>query len=225
MAKIKKVYINTCSRRAPEWGMILKLQMAMQHASKHKITARFAPRVGESLICRARNNSLIDFMESDCDFLFTIDDDIELPLNAIVKLVKNDKDICAGFYRLKRNDKAHTAVRISKEVKAEIPIFSDVFKKGLVIPAQYVSTGCMLVKRSVVDGMVKHYPKLHYTQNITFKPACALYQPYIYDDEYLSEDWAFCQRARDAGFEIWADGSIRCAHWGLIKYDFGEEGN
>lgn len=222
---IKKVYISVCSRRAPEWGMILKLKIAMNYASKHKITTVLAPRVGESLICRARNNSLIDFMESDCDFLFTIDDDIELPLNTIVKLVENDKDICAGFYRLKRDDKAHTAVRILKETKDAIPVFSDIFKKGLVIPAQYVSTGCMLVKRSVIDAMVKHYPELHYTQNMTFKPACALYQPYIHDDEYLSEDWAFCQRARDAGFEIWADGSIRCAHWGLIKYDFGKEEN
>jgi len=220
---IKKVYINICSRRAPEWGMILKLQMAMQHASKHKITSVLSPRIGESLICRARNNSLIDYMESDCDFLFTVDDDIELPLNAIVKLVENNKDICAGFYRLKRDDKAHTAVRMSKDKINEIPDFPEIFKNGLVIPAQYVSTGCMLVKRSVIEGMIKHYPELHYTQNMTFKPACALYMPCIYNGEYLSEDWAFCQRAKDAGFEIWADGSIRCAHWGLIKYDFGED--
>ena len=48
------------------------------------------------------------------------------------------------------------------------------------------------------------------------------YLPYIYKDEYLSEDWALCQRAEDLGFEIWAHGGVRCAHWGLIKYDFEE---
>ncbi len=35
---------------------------------------------------------------------------------------------------------------------------------------------------------------------------------------YLSEDWAFCQRARDAGFDCWLDPSIRLGHMGQTMY-------
>ena len=45
------------------------------------------------------------------------------------------------------------------------------------------------------------------------------YLPYVvpWDGDghiLLSEDWAFCQRAKDAGFPIWLDPSIRLAHHG-----------
>ncbi len=223
MAKIKKVLVNVCSRRAPEWGMILTLQNAMQYASRHNISTRLSPRVGESLICRARNNSLVEYIGTDCDYLMTKDDDIEIPLTGIVKLIEADKDIIGGFYRLKDKTAAHTAVRMDRDRKHEIPDFPEIFKKELVVPAKYVSTGCMLVKRHVFLKMIGHYKELHYTQNLTKKQAWALYQPYIHENEYLSEDWAFCQRAEDIGFEVWAHGGVRCNHWGLIKYDFEEE--
>jgi hypothetical protein len=214
---IKKVYISICSRRAPEWGMIIKIQQAMQYAAGFGITCTLSPRVGESLICRARQNSLIAFMDTDCDYLLTIDDDVETPEHAIVKLIQDNKDIVGGFYRLKQDDRAVTAVRIPGK-----PDFPEILKKKLLTPAVYVSTGMMLVKRRVIEAMTAAYPSLHYTQNRTGKPAWALYQPYIHHDEYLSEDWAFCQRAKDVGFEVWADGAVRCGHWGLIKYTFEE---
>ena len=162
-------------------------------------------------------------METGRDFLLTIDDDVETSPEFIVQLVKADKDIIGGFYRLKWKEEAHTAVRMPRDRKEEIPDFPEIFKNNLIVPAKYVSTGCMLVKRQVFERMIEHYKELHYTQNMTMKPAWALYQPYVYKDEYLSEDWALCQRAEDIGFEIWAHGGVRCAHWGLIKYDFEEE--
>lgn len=222
---MKHVYLNVCSRRSPEWGMIIRVQQAMQHAMQNGISVSLAPRVGESLICRARANSLIDFMDTKCDYLMTLDDDIEIPDNTITKLVQNDKDLCGGFYRLKNDRAAHTAVRMPVERKGEIPDFPQMFKEGLLVPAVYLSTGCKLVRRNVIEKMWKHHTDLHYKQNLTLKQGCALYLPYIYKEEYLSEDWAFCQRALDLGFEVWADASIRCGHWGLIKYDFEEVKN
>jgi hypothetical protein len=159
---IKKVYISICSRRAPEWGMIIKIQQAMQYAAGFGITCTLSPRVGESLICRARQNSLIAFMDTDCDYLLTIDDDVETPEHAIVKLIQDNKDIVGGFYRLKQDDRAVTAVRIPGK-----PDFPEILKKKLLTPAVYVSTGMMLVKRRVIEAMTAAYPSLHYTQNRT----------------------------------------------------------
>lgn len=202
----------------------MSLQKAMQYAAKHKITSSLVPRVGESLICRARQNTLVDYMGREFDYLFTVDDDIEIPIDCIVKLVESGKDIIGGFYRLKKDHEAHTAIRPLYGNKTPL---SDVFKNGSIHQVQYISTGCMLVASRVIHEMVKKYPELEYDQNITFKKAYAFYQPFIHTHpsgfrEYLSEDWAFCQRATDAGFKVWADGSVRCGHWGLIKYDFEE---
>lgn len=71
--------------------------------------------------------------------------------------------------------------------------------------------------------MMRNYPELKYKANITKNRQYAFYMPYIYKMEYLSEDWAFQQRAQDIGIKSWADGSIRCAHWGLARYGFDED--
>ena len=219
LPKSRSVYISVCSRQHAEWGAILKLQEAMQVARSEGISTTLAPRVGESLICRARQNSLYDFYKRKFDYLFTIDDDVEVPMDVITKLVKADKDIIGGFYRLKDKSKALTAVRL---LNGKID-FPEIFKKNLTLEVKYLSTGCMLVKRNVVKKMMKAYPELKYTANITNNKQYAFYMPYIHNDEYLSEDWAFQQRAHEVGFKSWADGSIRCGHWGLVKYDFEDD--
>lgn len=219
LPKSKSVYISVCSRQHAEWGAIIKLQEAMQVARSDGISTTLAPRVGESLICRARQNALYDFYKRKFDYLFTVDDDVEVPIDVITKLVNADKDIIGGFYRLKDKSKALTAVRL---LNGDID-FPEIFKKDLTLEVKYLSTGCMLIKRNVVKKMMKAYPELKYTANITNNKQHAFYMPYIHNDEYLSEDWAFQQRAHDIGLKSWADGSIRCGHWGLVKYDFKDD--
>lgn len=215
---VKTVFISCCTRNKVEWGTSLSISANMQALREAKISSTLAPRVGESLICRARQNDIVKFRKSGMDYLFSVDDDIQLPEDAILKLIEADKDIIAGFYRLKVQSKAQTAIRLDKKG----PDYGEILKAGIAAPAIYVSAGCMLIKQSVIEAMIKHSPELEYTRNLTQDAAWALYMPCIYKREYLSEDWAFCQRAVDAGFGIWCHGGVKCGHWGKIKYDFGE---
>jgi len=197
--------------------MALSIEAAMVFAAKKGINCAFPPRIGESLICRARNNELVTMRQRNFDYLFSIDDDIDIPNYTIAKLIEDDKPIVAGFYRLKTAEPL-TAVRLP----ADGPNMAEVLQRKLVTPAIYVSTGCFLVKREVVEGMITKYPELKYRRNVTNDECWALYMPFIYKGEYLSEDWAFCQRARDAGFEVWADGGIKCGHWSERRISFEE---
>lgn len=124
----------------------MRLQEAMQVARSDGISCMLSPRVGESLICRARNNTAYNFYKRKFDYLFTVDDDIELPMDAITKLVKADKDIIGGFYRLKDKRKARTAVRL---LKGSVN-FDKIFSEDLTVEVKYLSTGCMMVKRGVI---------------------------------------------------------------------------
>jgi hypothetical protein len=219
-AGIKKVYVSCPSNRQPEWAMILSLQGAMADAARHHVTCVFPqgyPAIGDSLISRARNNALVPLRQRRCDFLFTMDDDVDIPVNTIWRLVEDNKDIVAGAYRFKVPEPG-LAVRLPSEG----PNWTDVLKNDLITPAIYVSTGCMLVKRETVEGMAAKFPELTYRRNVTGDECWALYMPFIHRGEYLSEDWAFCRRAEQAGFEVWVDGGIKCGHWGKQRYGFEE---
>lgn len=216
----KKVYISCPSNRNPEWPMILSLWGAMGDASRHGIDCIFPqghPAIGDSLISRARNNALVPFLQKTCDYLFTMDDDIDIPTNAIWRLVEDDKDIVAGAYRFKVVDPG-----IAVRTPSGGPDWAEILKNDLLTPAIYVSTGCMMVKREVVLGMIKKFSDLTYRRNVSGDECWALYMPGIVDGEYLSEDWIYCHRARQAGFEVWVDGGIKCGHWGKHRFSFEE---
>ena len=221
---LAKVIINVASRRNPEWEMYTALQNAAQYSlHKSQIESVVIPSVGGTLICRQRNRALRDFLQDKegASHFLTIDDDVVLPLDAITKLVTANKQIVGGVYRLKDMDAGRTAVRISKP-----SLWPVILKSGIVSEAKYLSSGCLMITRQTAELLVNHYDEeLWYTENNTGDRTWALYQPYVITHksgvrEYLSEDWAFCQRASDIGIQNFVHGGVKCGHWGLYRFDF-----
>ena len=102
--KMKSVYVSICSRNTAFWNMVTAFQVAAGHLGEHKkMMCKLAPYVGDSLISRARCISMANFLETDSEYLLTLDDDIELPADGITKLIDDDKDYVGGIYRLKGN--------------------------------------------------------------------------------------------------------------------------
>lgn len=211
----KSIYASCCSRNTAMWNMFTSFQIAAgELGQKHGIKTFIDPYVGDSLISRARCLALYRFLKSDSDWLFTVDDDIELPKDVFTKLVEADKDLIGGLYRLKKNQPSQPyAIRFNDH--------NDI-KYDDVVKVQYLSTGCMLYKREFVEKLVEQYPNLWFYENLTGNKIPALYMPYIYQNEYLSEDWAFCQRAIDKGHDVWLHAGVLCDHWGYYKYSIAD---
>lgn len=106
------------------------------------------------------------------------------------------------------------------------------YKKGLTtvpienncIEIDGLATGFMLIKRSCIEKMMDQYPQTKYTSDGDFikddenKWLYALFDCYIKDDRYLSEDWAFCDRWRSIGGKVFADLTIQLSHTGHTHY-------
>jgi len=219
---VAKVYISACSRRNPEWDMFTSLNAAIQFAALNgKIFSAIMPRVGGTLICRERQRAFREFLKSDFDYLLTLDDDVALPQDSIIKLVHANRDIIGGNYRLKD----YKAGRIANRLKRP-SLWSMILKSGIVSEAIYVSSGCMLISRRAAEQIRDAYDEsLWYTENISNERTWAVYQPFIHTysngvREYLSEDWAFCLRASNIGIKLYVHGGVKCGHWGLHKFDF-----
>ena len=162
----------------------------------------------ESLITRARNTTLTHFMKSGLDKLLFIDADIEFCTDDVVKLWNMDKDVAVAAYPMKRRDEP-----LSAWVEGKLCYASDF--DGLT-KVDYAGTGYMMIDRSVIERMIRHYPELTHTESVG--TCWALFDTCVWNDTYLSEDYAFCQRWRDMGGEIWMDPSIKLVHWGTYAY-------
>jgi len=207
---MKSIFVSICSRNTAFWQMVTAFQIAANHVGQTLgMQCRLSPYVGDSLISRARCIQLRAFLDSGSDYLLTLDDDIELPADGITKLVQANKDLVGGLYRLK-GDKPKVNPYAIRWKNENIHLkFDDIAE------VQYLSTGCMLYKRDFVEDLVNAYPDLWFYENLSGTVISALYMPYIYKNEYLSEDWAFCQRALDQGHKIYVHGGVQCTHWGL----------
>ena len=219
---INKVYIGIPSRSKGHWGTYTGLIGAISTAAPKGIQCMLDPHVGSSLICRARQNITYKFLyeNPDYNYFLQVDDDVQLPRDAIVKMVEADKNVVGGMYSIKS-----TAGKIAMRAKGDKKLLINDHPDQLV-EVQYLSTGCFLQKREVVQKAWNEYEEDRgyllceddSGLSLEQRKRVAMYTPFIYKQEYLSEDWAYCQRLIDMWELIWAHTGVKCVHWGLAPY-------
>lgn len=93
-----------------------------------------------------------------------------------------------------------------------------------LLSIRHLATGFMMMKRSCIEKMIEHYPHTKYdcdTQQLQGnenKYCYALFDCFLKDGHYFSEDWGFCDRWKSIGGDIFTDVSITLGHSGVTDY-------
>jgi hypothetical protein len=165
---------------------------------------------GDSLVSRARNTLTASFLASDCtDFLF-IDTDLIFSGEQIARMLAHDVPIVGGFYPKKQDG----ALAWVCNAKLDFPAPD---ARGLQ-SLRYIGTGFLLVKREVFTRMIEAHPESAYIADGTGRAEHDLWPVGIHDGRYLSEDWAFCQRALDLGYDVLGDTQVILKHIGTAVF-------
>jgi hypothetical protein len=165
----------------------------------------------ESLVTRARNEMTANFLKTDHSHMMWLDADIEFEPEHVAKLWNMDADIAVGIYCMKKKKEQWFAAWMGGKLIKDLDQFNG------PIEVDYAGTGFMMIRRNVVEALVKTSESYEGPMGIT----PALYMTPVEDGVFLSEDYFFCKRAREAGFKIKADPSVRLIHWG--QFPFGED--
>lgn len=195
----------------------------------------------ESLITRARNVLVANFLESDCDYLFFIDADIVFDkfdfLFMISEAFTNKLDVICAPYPKKtiawemiekaiNNNLITNKDEYSKYsglyginyLNNEMPILTDTLNE-----VAEASTGFMLISRQTFVKFKKEYPKQKYIadQHNDGREMFAFFDTIIdkKTKRYLSEDFAFCKYVSDIGIKIWLVPWIKLQHVGQYTYE------
>ena len=178
-----------------------------------------------SLITKARNECISNFMNNTkLDYFIFIDADIGFNALDVIKMINYDKPLIAGAYPKKHlrweeiqkcfyNDIPETSQELLQKT-SEYTIYekeNQIPKDGL-LEVNRVGTGFMMIKRDLIKKMAKKYPELMYKEN--GKKGYGLFESAIMNKEHLSEDYAFCERAKAVGEKVLIDPSIELTHNG-----------
>ena len=169
---------------------------------------------GCSIITKARNKLVRNFMESDCtDFLF-VDADVVINTDAVTRLLalSSDKDVVAGSYpRRAKDTKFFLDFHLDEDGQLE-------FDENGLMRVESVSTGFMLIRRHVIEHMIEKHPEWQYAGDGDGETEHALFDFMILNGQYIGEDYAFCLRARTDGFKIYLDPMISLPHIGTEEF-------
>lgn len=163
-----------------------------------------------------------DALAEGFDELMWIDSDTEFHPDAVERLRSHNLPIVGAIYPVK--NERRLACSTLPETK-EIVFGAD----GGLLELEYLATGFLLTRREVYDairtkfkmptcvggkrGMVPYFQPMVHQQTATGK--CL----------YLSEGFSFCERARQCGFKIYADTTIRLGHIGKKSFSWEEAGS
>jgi hypothetical protein len=194
-----------------------------------------------SLVTQGRNLCVAETLNHQDGYthLLFIDSDIDFNFSTIEKLLKADKDIISCPYPMKsfdwdkvwnQKDKAASAQAL-KAPGLTFPIKLDdqenISSNDGVVEVTHAPTGCMLIKRSVLEKMIKHYPELEIFQPTNINGKEVKKQNFynffdtIHDPETkrcFGEDFGFCQRWTDMGGKLYIYIMDYITHVGEYQY-------
>jgi len=139
-------------------------------------------------------NLIADWVVKDYDYLFAVDSDISFPPDTLKKLLSHDAAFITGVYRQRLP--GYIVELYDKDLKR---IEYNQIPKNKVIEIGGCGLGCSLIHTSVLKDV--GYPQFEYHSAIDH-------------NNTFSEDVDFCKKAREIGYQIFADTSVVCDHIG-----------
>ena len=197
--------------------------------------------IKSSLVTQGRNLSVAGFLESKATHLLFIDSDIYFQGKSIFSMLKADKHVISVPYPLKTLmwEKAFQKMKEGR-IKSpddirralhtypmKVPNVDNINLDKGVMEVTDSPTGCMLIKREVIEKMIEKYPDKEIVQKTVIngkyvnKPNMWNFFDTLHDPKektYNGEDFAFCKLWRDIGGKCYAYVNDAIVHVGEHQY-------
>jgi hypothetical protein len=156
---------------------------------------------GCSVLTHARNHLVQNFLASDYETMLFLDADIGFNSHGILRALKSPYDVVCGVYSFR--DGTNT---LTIEKKPSAKPGPDGF-----IEIKAGGTGCMLIKRRVLQRMTERHPETY-----GYRSAERIFH-HLFDIDYedgglVGEDYAFCRRWCAMDCKIHADTKVDMVH-------------
>lgn len=205
--------------RYPAAEFVMSTIQLVDHCKRVGQPLYYRAMRGDALIERTRARAATHFLQdTSYDVLLQVDDDIGFsPADAVqVAAQAQEHDIVCGVY-LTRHRTAGVPTSYLEPERTYHFYNGDPTPQ----PIRWGGGGFMAVHRRVFERLAGDLPLCHPGEELAHYP---FYQTMVVGDPVggqpilLSEDWALCERARAAGFGVWANCQVRLTHFGATAF-------
>lgn len=206
-------------------GMV-PVEMVKSLLSLHKPANSGLVIVERQRTDKARNALVAQALQGGFDYLFMVDDDNPIPEDTLEKFLEDDKDVVIAPILSRTPDPNgnfklcafYEDVRDCGDLKLRLYHNIQQFRdEGPLHRIDAGGTGAMLIKRQVLESLVEKFDGEPFGFGEIKLPEGTILDGKPYKKRTMSEDVEFCERAVDAGFQIWLDERIRPVHLGQAR--------
>lgn len=247
--KKNKLFIGTPCYAGMCNGIYTKSCLDLQNLmSRYGIETKFSFLFNESLITRARNYIVDEFLRSGFTHLLFIDSDISFSAQDVLALMALDKDVIGAPYPKKSINWANVKQAVLNNPNIEPRELENVvgeyvfnvvqgtesFNVTEPLEVMEIGTGFMMIKRHVFDKMKEAYPTLEYKPdhigqaNFDGSRMIHAYFDTMIDTpdsltgggsmRYYSEDYSYCNLWRKIGGKVWLCPWMQLTHVGTYGF-------
>lgn len=165
---------------------------------------------GDAAIGRKRNFQAHRMLtQTKAQFLFFVDGDILFEPWHFDRIVSHNLPVCGGVY-FKKSPKLEPV--IAGQLSAEDP-------DSHLMKVNCAGTGFLCIRRDVFEAMIARYGEaIEYKGDPDQEKRWDFFPFGAVKNSYRSEDWYFCDRARECGFDVQVDMSVQVGHIGKIIF-------
>lgn len=151
--------------------------------------------------CTARNKVLEEALTvQDADGIFWVDDDIKIPIDTIVRLLAHKEDFVSALYFQRSPPYWPVFGHLNKKGSFEWPLK---FPLGGYGPCDGLGFGCVYTSMRMVRDVCRGFDMAKGEGPFGGD----------FNNKTYGEDFAFCLRVRDLGYQAFIDTSIECEHF------------
>lgn len=186
----------------------------------------------ESLVPRARCRAATYALENKFDKLFFIDADIGWKWDDFRTLIQSERKIVGGTYPVKAYpltlnlnvlDEHRPLYGEGKRTLRDFEKLSAESDDQGELEVKHIPTGFLSINVEVLQALRERVPQFEMLHPVTNqREVCYEFFPSgARDGKYFSEDWAFCELARAAGFQVYLNTNCIVSHTGSHVFRAG----
>lgn len=152
----------------------------------------------------ARERATEQALDHNPEWILYLDSDVIPPRDVFHQLLDHDLDVCSGMYMVDKNPPHPAAWALTEDDNLSA---LEEWYENTIINVDAVGLGCCMVNQRVFNELEKPY--FRWTEGYEEHPWD------IKDDteqKGVGEDFYFCHKVQEAGYNIYVDSSIQCYH-------------
>jgi hypothetical protein len=202
----------------PAWRQI-EVMTCLGLLEAHKLGYGVMFQWNDALVQRSRARLVTRFLREypQAHTMVFIDSDIVFDIRHLIELIQDSgrlKTVVGAPVALREHGRTNVTalpghpVRFGPEEKP--------------VKVKAIGTAFMAIPRHVLEKLVDEHGLCN--EGIDTVPFSPIFEPIVKDDgTYLAEDHSFCERAGEAGFDIWALPDIQVGHVGTQEFRISKE--